>query len=140
MGGNALAARARDVAHRLDFRIGHDSLMGARPWHAFVARDVDLQRVDPFAHEVARRAAKFVRAVANVAEVLARYVRQARIAQAAGDGQLGARREQAWPRKITRLMASRTAMSKRPFAAAALLQEVNPWSSMIRALCRVMMA
>src|SRR5262245_33184384 len=48
--GDALAALARHFAHRLDLGVVHHRLLGPRPGYEFIARGIDLERIDALAH------------------------------------------------------------------------------------------
>ncbi len=95
MGGDALAALARHLAHRLDLGISHHRLLRPCPRHELVARGVDLQRVDAFADHLPGDLAELFRAVADDGEGLAVEMPQADVAEPARDGHLRRRGEHA---------------------------------------------
>ncbi len=57
--------------------------------HELVTRRVYLQRVNAFAHHLARHAPELVRAVTHHGERVAMHVPEAYVTESAGHGQLG---------------------------------------------------
>src|SRR5439155_26953575 len=65
MGGEPLAMGVAHFADGVDLGLGHHRLLGPRMRHELVARGVELERVDAFAHEGPGGAAALLRSVAN---------------------------------------------------------------------------
>ena len=104
MGRDPLVARARDLADRRYLRVVHHRLVRLGAGDELVAGGVDLEGVDALAAHLAGDTAEVVRPVADDLEALAvLHVAEANVAEAAGDGHLGGRREHPRPRDLARL-------------------------------------
>ena len=84
MGRDALVPLVGDLDCGRDLGLAHRCDLGPSVGDEFVARDVDLDVVDPFATAKAHRASDLVRAIGDHAEAFGVHVLLALVAQASG--------------------------------------------------------
>ena len=97
MRGHPAADRVGGLDARRHFGIGHHRDVGQGRLGADVARDVELDGVDALAQAEPRHLADLVGTVDRDAEALRVEMQLPAVAQPAGHGELGARRQQARP-------------------------------------------
>ena len=98
MGGDPAADRMRGLHTGRDLRVGHDRGFGQRRFSAVVARDIELDGVTALAQAEPRHAPDLVRPIDGNAKTVLVQMQATAVAEAAGDGELRARREQ--PRTV----------------------------------------
>ncbi len=81
---NPLAVRVRSLCRYDHLLVAHDSLLRTRARYRLISRDVQLERVHPFAHQASARAHHLVRTIHHERDGLAVDVHPALIAEIAG--------------------------------------------------------
>ncbi len=100
---NTLAVRVCSLRRYGDLLVAHDGLLRTGARYRLISRDVQLERVHPFAYQASARAHHLVRTVHHQRDGLAVDVHAAFIAEIAGVGQLGAGSQQSRPRCVPRV-------------------------------------